>query len=81
MQITTGMWSKYDREFKLKSLKGKFFTSLLEMKEYLGLEKKIQCLDTVNELVTLSFIGNALQDTAHTLELSTTMRKGLEFNR
>lgn len=32
MQITTGMCSKYEREFKLKSLKGKFFTSLLEIK-------------------------------------------------
>ena len=40
MQITTGMWSNYDREFKLESLKGKLFTSLLEMKEHLGLEKE-----------------------------------------
>lgn len=40
MQITTGMWSKYDREFKLKSVKGKFFSSLQEMKEFLGLKKE-----------------------------------------
>lgn len=39
MQITTGMWSKYDREFKLKSVKGRFFNSLLELKEFLVLEK------------------------------------------
>ena len=40
MQITTGMWSKYDREFNLKSVKGKVFNSLVEIKEFLGLEKE-----------------------------------------
>lgn len=40
MQITPGMWSKYGREFKLKSAKGKFFNSLLELKEFIGLEKE-----------------------------------------